>query len=179
MSAKTKVWIFAITAILITVSMLLLSTPNHIVSAQSIDTTSNSCLTCHEDLYYLHDSGKYYCITEHKDRCVNCHDGNSNEMDKDQAHFGLTAHPQENNGAKCQECHTEDTQTRLATFASLSGGFKSVIEPVTYTPKVEEKSSFPTTPDENQPSRNWIWLVSGTAFFGLWLALVLLSPQKP
>jgi hypothetical protein len=101
-------------------------------------------------------------------------------MDKDQAHFELVPHPQENEGAKCQECHVDDTQTRLATFASLSGGYKSVIEPVVYTPKAEEEADgFPAAPAENQFIKNWIWLVGAIALFGLWLALIFLSPQKP
>lgn len=178
MTIKTKPWIFALIAILIVVSISLFSSPNQAVSAKSSDTTSNSCLTCHDDLYYLHDSGKYYCITEHKDRCVNCHEGNADVMDKDQSHFGLALHPQENDGAKCQQCHAEDAQTRLATFASLSGGYKAVIEPVAYTPKAEEASGFPVAPVENQLIKNWAWLVGAIVLFGLWLALVFLSPQK-
>ena len=180
MYTKNRSWILALITILIVISVSLLSSSDQTASAKSIDSTSNSCLTCHDDLYYLHDTGKSYCITEHKDRCVNCHEGNANVMDKDQAHFGLVPHPQENEGAKCQECHVEDTQTRLATFASLSGGYKSVIEPIVYTPKAEEEADgFPAAPAENQFINNWIWLVGAIVLFGLWLALVFLAPQKP
>ena len=81
-------------------------------------TTDNSCLSCHEDLYYLHDSGCWYCMTEaHKDRCTDCHEGNPTAFKEKEAHIGFLRHPQENNGAKCRECHAEDLQARLDKFA--------------------------------------------------------------
>ena len=180
MYTKTKTWIFVLTAILITVSTLLSSSPDQTVSAKALDANSNSCLTCHDDLYYLYDSGKYYCITEHKDRCVNCHEGNASVMDEDQAHFGLILHPQENDGARCQQCHADDAQTKLATFASLSGGYKTVIEPVAYTPKVkEETSGFPVTTEDKHLTKNLVWLAGAVTIFGIWLALVYFSPKNP
>ena len=178
MLTKTNRWIFVLSAFLFVVLLAVLSAPINAYAAPVTSATVNSCFTCHEDLYYLHDTGKYYCITEHKDRCVNCHEGNANVMNKDESHFGLLAHPQKNDGAKCQQCHVGDTQERLATFASL-GGYKTVIEAKAYIPSAEVKSGFPEVPEENQLVENWAWLAGSIALFWLWLALVRFSPQKP
>jgi cytochrome c553 len=178
MSTITKRWIFVLSAFLFVMLLAIVSVPVSVSAAQEAGAISNSCFTCHEDLYYLHDTGKYYCITEHKDRCINCHEGNANVLNKDESHFGLLAHPQKNDGAKCQQCHAADAQERLATFASL-GGYKTVIEVETYVPSTDVKSGFPEGPEENQLVENWPWLAGSIALFGLWLALVFLSPQKP
>ena len=179
MSTQTNRWIFVLSAFLFVVLLAILSLPVGVSAAQVTGATSNSCFTCHEDLYYLHDTGKYYCITEHKDRCVNCHEGNAAVMNKDESHLGLIAHPQKDDGANCQQCHPEDTQERLATFASL-GGFKPVIEVASYyTPSGTVVAGFPETSESNLIIENLPWLGGAFVFFGLWLALVFLSPQKP
>ena len=76
MLIKLNQWIVALATTLLVVLSLLLSLPTQVSAAPVADLSSNSCLTCHEDLYYLHDMGKAYCLTEHADRCVNCHQGN-------------------------------------------------------------------------------------------------------
>ena len=179
MLTKSTRWIFALTAALFVVLFAILSLPDQASAAQVTASTDNSCLTCHEDLYYLHDSGKWYCITVHKDRCVGCHEGNAAVMKKEEAHLGLIAHPQKDNGAKCQECHTpQDTGTRLAKFASV-GGFDTVMEASVYTPSVEVAAGFPEIPEANPLIENWPSLAGAFVLFGLWLALVLVSPLKP
>jgi hypothetical protein len=156
----------------------MLGVPAVASAAQTTGVTSNSCLTCHEDLYYLHDMGKHYCITEAKDRCVNCHEGDATVMNKDASHLDLIAYPQKDDGAKCEQCHTQDAQARLATFASL-GGFKKVIEAHPYTPSIVVVRAFPDVPEENPFLGKLPWFVGTLVLFGLWLALVFLSPQKP
>ena len=178
MSTKTIRRMIVVFAVLLVITLAVLSLPVNASAAPKWDTRSNSCLTCHEDLYYLHDTGKYYCITEHKDRCVNCHEGNATVMNKDQAHVGLTAHPQENEGAKCQECHAGETQIRLDTFAVL-GGYSTVVKADAYVPSTTVEGGFPDTPEENPIAKTWPFWVGGILIFGLWLALVLTSPVKP
>jgi hypothetical protein len=177
MSTMNKRWIWSMFMLLFL--FVLLTLPVGASAAASRDPITNSCLSCHEDLYYLHDSGKYYCITEHKDRCVNCHEGNANVMKKDESHTGLIAHPQKDEGAKCQQCHPDDTQARLATFASL-GGYKPVMDAVAYTPSNIVETGFPETAEEsNALSENLPVVALGILLFGLWLVLVFVSPQKP
>jgi hypothetical protein len=179
MSTKPNRRIFALTATLFVMLFATLSVPLQVFAAQVAEATPNSCLTCHEDLYYLHDMGKYYCITEHKDRCVSCHEGNTAAMKKEESHAGLIAHPQGDNGAKCQECHAPQVaQTRLVKFASV-GGFDTVIQANVYTPSSEVSSGFPDIPEANPLLENLPWLAGALVLFGLWLILVLFSPQKP
>ena len=137
----------------------------------------SSCLTCHEDLYYLHDTGKIYCLTVHEDHCTNCHDGDSSVMDKEQSHLGLIAYPQKDDGAKCQECHTQDAQKRLATFASL-GGYQKVVETIPYTPVNTVTEAFPDLHEPNPIIARLPWVVGAFVTFGLWLALVFWTQKS-
>jgi len=137
---------------------------------------NSSCYSCHEDLYYLHDTGKAYCLTVYKDHCVNCHSGNPKVMDKDQSHLGLIAYPQKDDGAKCQECHIQDAQARLATFASL-GGYKEVVEVTPYTPNNNVAVSIPEMHEATPTGENLPFILGAFVLFGLWLTLVLRSQQ--
>ncbi len=137
----------------------------------------NSCLTCHEDLYQLHDTGCWYCMTEpHRDRCVDCHEGDPAAFKDEAAHVGLLTHPQENNGAKCLECHTpEEKEVRMVTFESAHGGFDTVIKAEPYTPSQPVKTGFPAAAEANPLVENAGWLVFGFLLFGVWIVLVLRS----
>lgn len=178
MSIKPERWIVALTTTLLGALLSLLSLPAHVPAAPAIDSSSNSCLTCHEDLYYLHDTGKYYCLTEHADRCVNCHQGDAAVMNEAASHQGLIAHPQQDNGQKCNQCHPQDTQARLDTFAYLAG-YKPVIQASPYIPVAEATSGFPTVSETHPFSKSLPWLAGAITLFGIWLALVLFSPRKP
>ena len=138
---------------------------------------NSSCYSCHEDLYYLHDTGKAYCLTVHKDHCVNCHSGNPKVMDKDHSHLELIAYPQKDDGAKCQECHTQDAQTRLATFASM-GGYKEVVEAIPYTPDNIVEVGFPELHEATPAVEKLPFILGAFVLFGLWLTLVLWSQQS-
>jgi hypothetical protein len=148
-------------------------------SAQTAGTSDNTCLTCHEDLYYLHDSGKLCCITTHADNCIGCHEGNPTSMKKEESHLGLLLHPQENGGAKCLECHEPaDVPVRMTKFEA-DGGFDEVIRPEAYFPCEETETGFPEVKEVNSFAANWKWLAGALVAFGLWLVLVLFSPLKP
>lgn len=177
MFPKRSLWIFLLLAALFTAALAI--RPVQVSAAQTtVEPAANSCLTCHEDLYYLHDTGKWYCITEHKDRCVNCHEGDPATLNKDASHLGLIAHPQQNNGEKCLQCHPQDSQERLATFAQL-GGYKTMPETQVYTPSIAAKAGFPQVTEANPLSEKLPWVIGGVFFFGFWLILVLFSPLKP
>ena len=179
MSTKTCHWILELTAALFVVILVTLSLPAQASAEKMADAVENSCLSCHENLYYLHDTGRYCCITEHKDRCVNCHEGNATTLKKGESHVGLIAHPQENNGAKCRECHSPDiVRARLAEFASI-GGFDTVIKADEYMPSVQVTSGFPNIPEENPHQENLPLVAGALVLFGLWLLLVRFSPTKP
>lgn len=178
MFTKNNRWIFALTATGLVLLFVMLSLPAQVSAAQKSELVPNSCFTCHEDLYYLQDMGKYYCIAEHKDRCINCHEGNAAVMVKEEAHVALIAYPQKDNGAKCQECHEQDSEARLAKFSSL-GGFNEVLEASAYIPSQEIRSGFPEMTEINPLLEKWPWLAGALVLFSLWLVLVFISPQKP
>ena len=170
-------------AILLVLILAVLITTTTASAAQTKTTTvaaNSSCFTCHEDLYYLYDLGNNYCITEHKDRCLNCHEGNPAEMNKDEAHLGLIAHPQKDNGVQCLECHKEETAAYLAKFKSL-GGYKQVIEEPPYSPsgKPVAGERLPETSTASPITQNIPFLLGAGLFFGIWLILVFFSPLKP
>ena len=175
-------------SVLITISLLgiltlaILFLPNqvsHTFAAQAEEKSVGlTCVSCHEDLYHLHDTGKWYCITERKDDCANCHEGNVSVTNREEAHLGLIVHPQRNNGEKCLECHPQDVHARLEKFASL-GGYKTIADIRPYVPSGAPTGGYPNTLDASSPVDNWPWAVGGIFAFGFWLALVLFSPTKP
>lgn len=179
MLSKTTRWILILSVPVLVVMFALLILPVRASAAQATEPATNSCLTCHEDLYYLYDSGKLYCLTDHTDRCTNCHEGNATVMKEEEAHVGLVVHPQEKDGEKCLECHSAQvTQDRLAIFAS-EGGFDTVIKAEAYTPSSKTATDFPDLQKANLLFEKLSWLTGASVFFGVWLVLVLFSPVKP
>lgn len=176
MNAKFNIWIVAALAALFVSAWFVF--PVQGSTALPDAPVANSCFTCHEDLYYLHDTGKSYCITEHKDRCVNCHEGDPATLNKDASHLGLVAHPQKNSGEKCLECHPQDSTARLAKFASL-GGYKEVNAPAAYVPAQPVALGAPEVAETDGLLDRLPWAVGGVIVFAFWLALVLHSPLKP
>lgn len=166
-----RILVFSVLALVMLFGAL--SLPVQASAVQVSEPVSNSCLTCHEDLYYLHDTGCWYCMSEpHKDRCTDCHAGNPSAVKEEEAHVGLLAHPQENGGAKCLECHTpEDAQMGMAKFESIQG-FDTVIKAKSYVPSQPVKTGFPVTTEKNPFTDNLGWLAFGVLMFGVWLALV-------
>lgn len=90
MFTKINRWIFILTISLLAV---MFSLPIQVSAQVAGSSSDNSCLTCHEDLYYTHDTGKMYCLTAHTDHCAGCHDGNPTSMKKEESHLGLLPHP--------------------------------------------------------------------------------------
>ena len=172
-------WIFILTLTPLVILLGLLSLPIRVSAAQTTQPVTNSCLTCHENQYYLYDSGKLYCLTDHTDRCTNCHEGNATVLKQEEAHLGLVIHPQEDNGKKWQECHTAQvTKERLAIFAS-EGGFNTVIKAEEYTPPSKLANDFPDLQNVDPLLEKIPWFAGAFVFFGFWLMLVLFSPLKP
>ena len=176
MLSHSNRWILVFLAFMFVAALAMLPKPAS--AAQAATPPTNSCLTCHEDLYYLHDIGKWYCITEHKDRCVNCHEGDRTVLNENESHKGLIIHPQRNNGEKCLECHPQDSNSHLAKFASL-GGYNALTETKPYIPPVKDVTTSFTLSGTEPFAENWPWAVGGIFGFGLWLVLVLSSPLKP
>lgn len=117
----TKRGIFWLTASLLTVILSLSQTYPSLAEGESPDSPTK-CITCHENLYYLHDTGKHYCISEASQRCTDCHEGDPTTTDKEAAHQGRSAHPVINGDtSKCQECHPNDCAEHVVKFNTLAG----------------------------------------------------------
>jgi hypothetical protein len=147
-------------------------------AASPAQTSTLACNTCHEDQYYLHDTGKWYCITEAKDRCVNCHGGNAEALTEDEAHVGLVANPFSDGGTRCQECHAEDTEARIQKVASYTGYHEAIpVEPyVPHASTPDTSSALVSSLDEPEAS---LWFIPATlAVFLLWLFLVIRSSKS-
>ena len=141
------------------------------VNAQSPAPTS-SCMTCHEDQYFLHDSGKWYCVTEAQERCVNCHAGDASAPKEKDAHTGLIAKPLNDGGQHCQTCHAQDTESLVQKVIGLTG-YHAQIETEAYNPQTSASSSQPISLPASSESPTPIWfLPAAIAVFTFWVMLV-------
>jgi hypothetical protein len=85
-------------------------------------TTEPACNACHDNLYYLYDNGKAYCVGAARTRCVDCHGGDPAALDKAAAHAGMAAHPvTDGDISSCQNCHPQDYDARIQTFGDIAG----------------------------------------------------------
>ncbi len=113
----------------ICILLLTLFTPT-ITHAEDPHATLNndSCISCHEDLYYLHDTGNWFCLKESPMACVDCHGGNPTTTIKELAHTNRAAHPVINEDiSKCQECHPDKCKERLQIFDEKAGISKILV----------------------------------------------------
>lgn len=86
---------------------IFVATPAYAQStAQDVD--NGKCIKFHEDLYFLHDTGNWFCIRESPKACVSCHDGDPTATEQETAHYDRSAHPIVNEDiSRCRECHTD------------------------------------------------------------------------
>lgn len=96
----------------------------------------SSCYTCHEETYPVFGKGEWHEIHAWKDCCWNCHGGNTQTMDKDQAHLGMTLQPLEDTYTDCYACHPNDYQSRAERFGVVLG-----VTPVDQAPTPEPSIS--------------------------------------
>jgi hypothetical protein len=82
-------------------------TPAHAQTPDG-DVDNGTCISCHEDLYFLHDTGNWFCIRESPMPCVYCHGGDPTATTQEMAHYDRSAHPIVNEDiSRCQECHVD------------------------------------------------------------------------
>lgn len=152
----------------ITLTLFLAPTPAQArIPLQSND--GSQCVTCHEDLYYLHDTGKAYCLKDAPMACVDCHGGDPTALTKEAAHFNRAAHPVINDDdKKCYECHPAEANSRLDKFRQVAG-IKEVKTAVAYTPASAPVSTgFP----ESKPEEWVLGMEARSLFLVAGLALV-------
>jgi hypothetical protein len=102
----------------------------------------SSCYTCHEKTYPVIGKGEWHEDHARMDYCWNCHGGNTQTMDKEQAHQGMTLQPLGDIYTDCFACHPSDYQARAERFGAVLGVMPAGQEP---TPE----SSISSAPDKN------------------------------
>lgn len=114
---------FVVTALLGCVLLLTAPQPASPMQAQIGNNNDGpACIRCHENLYYLHDTGKWFCIAKSPMQCIGCHGGDPTATTKEVAHQNRTAHPVINGDpTTCKQCHIEDCAERVAAFDAIAG----------------------------------------------------------
>lgn len=138
-----------------------------VVPAQAQFNTAQAesgCTSCHENMYYLHDTGKWFCLHEETPMtCTGCHGGNPTAVTMEAAHANRTAHPIINeNTSKCLECHPTQSSERVAIFAQEAG-----ISPVMVAeskPSYTVVETYPNPITENTQARKWIPAIASILF---------------
>lgn len=135
----------------------------------------SSCLTCHENLYYLYDTGKWFCLNQSDMHCVYCHGGDDTALDQTAAHQHRTAHPIiGDNTATCQTCHVDSCAEHVQLFDRVAGISDDIRVASPFKPVSTVAEAPPAVVTESAPS-SLPWLLAGLALVaagvgGLWLA---------
>lgn len=163
-------------SILVGVALLIPDRIGQAHAQEEIPPEDNSCMDCHEDQYYLYDSGKWYCLSETKVRCTECHRGRPDTMIKESAHEGIIANPLVNDAAVCQNCHPDDYRARVQIYASIAGISPTPRPYATYVPSPVISQS-----GESAGRMRLLrflppgaWQVAGLSFFGVAFLVLLL-----
>lgn len=149
--------------------MIFLSAPQTVYADDSPPppAENGNCTSCHENLYFLHDTGNWFCLRESPMACVDCHGGDPSGTTEERAHSNRAVHPVINEDiSKCQECHPDECTERVAIF-DRSAGISQVRVSASYRP-VQESGGLPkNTPLEER---------QGAAFLsGVTIPLILFA----
>lgn len=113
--------LIAILVASVILSALIATTAVHADSPDPVP-DNGTCIYCHDNLYFLHDTGKYFCLKESPMTCVDCHGGNPKTIVIEEAHIFRAAHPVVNEDiSKCKECHPEQCLDRMRIFSQKAG----------------------------------------------------------
>jgi hypothetical protein len=113
--------ILLISAFLLTLVFILFVPVTTVFADEATPEKDDGCIACHESLYYLHDTGKYFCLCAKQMSCTCCHGGNPQSLDEEEAHTGMVLYPTSQEAITCQQCHRDDYQTRVETFSEVAG----------------------------------------------------------
>lgn len=125
------------------------------------DVDNGTCITCHEDLYFNHDTGNWFCLRESPMRCVDCHGGDPTATTQETAHYDRSAHPVVNEDiSRCQECHTDvDECCECVKKFDQVAGIKKVklVSPIPVSSISDLNPGLPAA--EEQEPVNWLLLL--------------------
>jgi len=138
---------------------LAMATPVH-AQSPTPNVDNGTCITCHEDLYFNHDTGNWFCLRESPMRCVDCHGGDPTAITQETAHYDRSAHPVINEDiSRCQECHTDaDECCECVKKFDQVAGIKKVklVSPVPMSSASDLTPGLPAA--EEQEPVNWLLL---------------------
>jgi len=80
-----------------------------------------ACVACHENLYLLHDTGKWFCLCAQEMSCSCCHGGDRQATTADVAHAGMVTIPLDEQPTACVGCPPKDSDQRVAAFIARAG----------------------------------------------------------
>jgi hypothetical protein len=168
----SRLW-FVVATLLGCVLLLTAPQPASPVQAQTSNNHDEpACIRCHEDLYYLHDTGKWFCISKSPMQCVGCHGGDATATTKEAAHQNRTAHPVINGDTTtCRQCHIEDCDERVSAFDAMAGISPVVMVSTPIGPAPAPTNAVTSAPQAaEQTTLVWDWpvaLVSALLALGL------------
>jgi len=146
------------------------------LAQDEIPPEDSTCKTCHENLYLLHDTGKWYCFCGTRLSCTECHGGQVGTMDEDLAHAGMIVNPLVDDAALCQNCHPDNYQEIVEKFALIAGVSDTPHPCPTYVPAAQviqpPDTAGPTRLLRGLPSGGWQVLgviILGIAFISVFL----------
>jgi len=135
------------------ICLMAFTMPSVIAQAQESMQDNGKCINCHENLYYLHDTGNWFCLNDSSMRCVDCHGGNPAATTKETAHYDRSAHPVVGEDiSRCETCHT-DCAGRLTALDKIVG--ISEVKEATYVPASDIPNPTGSLPAEKPYPINW------------------------
>jgi cytochrome c553 len=165
-----------IVSLLVGIALLIPGRTGQTLTQEEIPPKDTSCINCHEDQYYLYDSGNWYCLNETKVGCTECHRGRPDTRVKESAHAGLIANPLVNDAAVCQNCHPDDYRARVQTYASIAGISPTPRPYATYVPSTPISQSGESAGGMRllRSLPPGAWQVAGLSFFGVAFLILFL-----
>lgn len=139
---------------------LSMATPAH-AQSPTRDVDNGNCITCHEDLYFNHDTGNWFCLRESPMRCVDCHGGDPTATTQETAHYDRSAHPIVNEDiSRCQECHTDADECCecVKKFDQVAGLKEVKLASTVAVPRASDQIPSLPTAEEREPV-NWLLLL--------------------
>jgi hypothetical protein len=143
----------------IVITMMTLAVSSNVSAQASYPFAENgTCASCHEDLYILHDTGKWFCIRESPMLFVDCHSDNPYPINQENTHTNRKTHPILNEHvSKSQECHLAECDERVAKFDRTTG-ISSVLLAILYQPAPRIRSEQPLEMPITEPVENPVWI---------------------
>jgi hypothetical protein len=153
---KRKHTFLSLFTILLGLMLVIATTPKVAYADEPFPTPDQgTCVNCHENLYFLHDTGKWFCLKAAPMACVDCHGGDPAATTQETAHAHRAAHPVLNeNISKCQQCHPEQASERVKTFGQVAG-ISAIMVSLPYQPAIAAETEVITVTGMEQ-NENWI-----------------------